>query len=373
MHKNKKYFPRFYPATITLAALVLSIVSPVQAAETWVVEERDVLVTAYYSPLPNQRKYYLGSYDADITFNGRGIQGTDGTEVYPGMIAAPSAYPFGTRVEFPSLDAVGTVHDRGGRIVEGEDGTLRLDVWMGKGEEGLARALNFGAQNMKAKLYIPQQFNVPDERFVLTKFDAPGTVLKNLPSNPISLLGNQSPRYGDTSNQVAAIQYNLQEMGYFDHPITSYYGEVTKEAVGRYKKEAKISSDTGNSGDIADETTRTAIAAHVELISEIGEPEIEEETLLQGADGRAVRILQRLLKLLDKYDGEIDGVYDQQIMSTIYSFQKEIGVVNSPADTGAGIVGPSTRRALLTAWRAYRIEKKGGAEAVMAQINEGGL
>ncbi len=370
MRKNKKYSPRFYPATITLASLLLSIVSPVQAAETWVVEEREVLVTAYYSPLPNQRKYYLGSYDADISFNGRGIQGKDGTEVYPGMVAAPSEYPFGTRVEFPSLDAVGTVHDRGGRIVEGEDGTLRLDVWMGKGEEGLARALNFGAQTMTAKLYIPQNFDIPDERFVLTQFDAPATVLKKLPSNPISLLGKKSPRYGDTSNEVAAIQHNLSEMGYFDHPITSYYGDVTKKAVGRYKRESKIIPGTGYSGEVADEETRTTIAAHIELIEQIGEPEIEEETLLQGADGRAVRILQRILKLLDKYEGEIDGIYDQQIMSTIYSFQKELGVVNSPADSGAGIVGPSTRRALLTAWRAYRIDKRGGPEVVVAAIIE---
>lgn len=368
MNKNKKYFPRFYPATITLASLLLSIVSPVQAAETWVVEEREVLVTAYYSPLPNQRKYYLGSYDADIAFNGRGIQGKDGMDVYPGMIAAPEEYPFGTRVEFPSLDVVGTVHDRGGRIVEGEDGTLRLDLWMGQGEEGLARALHFGAQTMTAKLYVPQQFDVPDERFILTQFDAPATALKKLPSNPVSLLEEKNPRYGDTDNVVAAIQHNLQEMGYFDHPVTSYYGEVTKTAVGRYKREAKVLSKKNISGEVADEETRTAIAAHIEIIEEVGEPEMEEEVLLQGADGRAVRILQRLLKLLGKYDGEIDGIYDQQIMSKIYAFQKEIGVVNPPADSGAGIVGPNTRRALLTAWRAYRIDKRGGPDVVAAAI-----
>src|SRR3989344_9281191 len=213
------YTPHFYPATIALASVILSIVSPAYAAETWVVEERDTIITAYYSPEPNQRKYFLGSLEADVTFNGQGVQGADGTRVYPGMIAAPAALPFGTRIEIPGLSIVGTVHDRGGRIVEGEDGTIRIDLWMGKGEEGLARALNFGVQKHTANVYIPQNIDVPDERFDLLAFSAPATVLKNLPSEAQSLvIEKENPRYGDTSITVTSVQSALKNFDYFEHP-----------------------------------------------------------------------------------------------------------------------------------------------------------
>ncbi len=363
--KTNIYKPKLYPATVVLASLILSVVSPVYAAETWVYEERNVIITAYYSPEPNQKKYYLGSFDADITFNGQGIQGADGTLVYPGMIAAPSTLPFGTRVKIPKLDIVGTVHDRGGRIVEGEDGTIRIDLWMGKGEEGLARAINFGVQKHTANVYIPQNIDVPDEKFNLLAFSAPATVLKNLPSEAQSLvIEKESPRYGDTSITVTSVQSALKNFDYFEHPITTYFGDVTKAALQSFQRDAVIAGE----GDIADQATRAALAAHTELKNKISEPDLDEEYLLQGADGRSVRILQRMLKLLGKYDGEIDGIYNQEIMSIVYKFQKEKGVISSPTESGAGVVGPQTRRALLTEWRQYRIDKRGGAEEVVATL-----
>jgi len=358
-----------------MASLLLSIVSPVYAApaksameeRTWTVEERTVIITAYYSPEPNQQKYFLGSYNADITFNGRGIQGADGTRVYPGMIAAPAELPFGTRIEIPSLDVVGTVHDRGGRIEMGNDGTVRIDLWMGKGEEGLARALQFGAQRRSANIYIPKNVSVPEERFNLLAFPAPGTVLKNLPSESQSLVAqDENPRYGDTSLLVASIQHALDRLQYFDHPITTYYGDVTRDAFTAFLRDAGVQED----GAVGNKRARETLAAHTELLSTMEEPLLEDETLLQGRDGRAVRVLQRVLKLIGHYHGDIDGEYDQELMSIVFKFQQEKNIVASPAETGAGIVGPQTRRALLTAWREYRIAKRGGAGEVVATLWE---
>ena len=53
-------------------------------------------ISAYYSPLPCQEKYTTGSYEGDIRLNGSGVNSADGTPVYPGMIAAPKTYSFGT-------------------------------------------------------------------------------------------------------------------------------------------------------------------------------------------------------------------------------------------------------------------------------------
>ena len=122
-HKNTMYLEyarvRIYPAAVIMTSLVGSLFSPVYAAEK--PHTQEFVVTAYYSPVPKQCCYFRGSYDEEITFNGNGIRGSDGTDVYPGMIAAPDSYAFGTVIDLPGL-GIGTVHDRGGRIIEwGED------------------------------------------------------------------------------------------------------------------------------------------------------------------------------------------------------------------------------------------------------------
>ena len=68
------------------------------------------------------------------------------------MLAAPKTYPFGTRVMIPGL-GVGEVHDRGGAILA-RKGYDRIDVWMGRGEEGLSRALNWGARLVEGEVYF---------------------------------------------------------------------------------------------------------------------------------------------------------------------------------------------------------------------------
>ncbi len=80
-------------------------------------EEREFVVTAYYSPLPNQSFYLRGNYEAEKRLNGNGTHGASGTPVFTGMLAAPKSYTFGTRIEFDGL-GVGIVEDRGGAIVE---------------------------------------------------------------------------------------------------------------------------------------------------------------------------------------------------------------------------------------------------------------
>ena len=61
------------------------------------------VVTAYYSPLPNQNYYLKGSYEADLALNGNGTNGASGKEVYIGMLAAPKKYPFGTKIHLEGL------------------------------------------------------------------------------------------------------------------------------------------------------------------------------------------------------------------------------------------------------------------------------
>jgi 3D (Asp-Asp-Asp) domain-containing protein len=144
--------------------VIASLFSPMMAvaADTSVAvpHEQDFILTAYYSPLPNQCCYIKGSEDADKLLNGNGLKGADGTAVYPGMLAGPPSYAFGTRIVLPGLGTM-TVHDRGGAI-QVLDQADRLDVWAGFGEEGLARALAFGVKHIHGTVYPPSAAQ-PDE------------------------------------------------------------------------------------------------------------------------------------------------------------------------------------------------------------------
>lgn len=104
------------------------------------VYERNILVTGYYSPLPDQEYYATGSYWGDIKLNGRGKLAYDETPVYLGMAAGPPSMGIGTKVIIRELEefdmpAIYTIHDRGSAI-KGN----RLDIWMGFGVEAMEKA-----------------------------------------------------------------------------------------------------------------------------------------------------------------------------------------------------------------------------------------
>ncbi len=113
---------------ILLSALMMSPPDTSFASDT----ERTFIVTAYYSPLPNQSFYFKGNYTAEKRLNGNGTHGASGTPVFTGMIAAPKSYDFGTNIFFTGL-GLGRVEDRGGAIVEAWDRGEphdRIDIWM---------------------------------------------------------------------------------------------------------------------------------------------------------------------------------------------------------------------------------------------------
>ena len=128
-----------------------------------------------------------GTYAADTLLNGKGIAGADGTGVYLGMAAAPQSYEFGTRIVFPGIGTV-TVHDRGGAITELETGAHRLDLWMGYGEEGLARALRLRRPARTGDCLSARRFTAGR---IARSFEFPGTS-RDDPS--VSPRGARSPR-----------------------------------------------------------------------------------------------------------------------------------------------------------------------------------
>lgn len=105
------------------------------------------IVTAYYAPLPDQTFYVTGSYLDDKVLNGKGVATYSGKIPEVGHIAADlSVLPLGTTLVIPGYGE-GVVEDIGGRI-KGN----RLDVFMGYGEEGMVRALDWGKKILDVKI-----------------------------------------------------------------------------------------------------------------------------------------------------------------------------------------------------------------------------
>ena len=160
------------------------------ATDTWYFR-----VTAYYSPLPNQSAYIMGTYALELRMNGMWIAGASGKPVFAWMLAAPKNYAFGTKIQLDWI-WVGEVADRGGAIVPAWERWFkhdRIDVWMWHGEEWLRRAMYWGNRVIKWRVIAPEA----DVSINLANHPAPLWATNHLKKAPSSIyqkaIGKHSP------------------------------------------------------------------------------------------------------------------------------------------------------------------------------------
>ncbi len=312
------------------------------------------VISAYYSPLPDQRVYFRGSFEADKRLNGNGTNGADGTQVYPGMIAAPKSYPFGMKIEIPGM-GVGAIHDRGGAIVEAGQRAIathdRLDVWMGRGEQGLARALQWGVRTVNAKVY-------PASHLVAEAFTLPTM-------DPVFIA---DLAIGDSGDEVLRLQEELKTYGYFRDPADGFFNESTQQALLGYQLARRIvaSADSIGAGALGPQTRESinseifkrswqppsSLLARTNATSGSGAAVIQKNlaehsrfptTLSIGDKGDLVRDLQIALTESGFYECEINGIYDERMEDCVFNFQEAKGVLTSRDEFGAGYFGKQTR------------------------------
>ena len=357
--KKKKITTKHHvriPRRILGAALFAALIAPPAAVTAPVQPEpytQEFMITAYYSPLPSQCCYVKGTYAADMILNGQGIAGADGTAVYPGMAAAPKTYDFGTRIILPGIGNV-TVHDRGGAINELSTGIHRLDLWVGHGEEGLARALAFGVQHVKGTVYPPGS-DQPGESLTFENFSSPLALLHPFLAEEPDLL-SLHPKLGETSVSVQLLQEHLRDLGYFRDAISGLFGPVTQTSLQAFQKDFLIEE---SSEELLEKTAAYLIAAKrrkdatpLAMIVERGSP---PEVIFKA---------KRTLRFLGYYKGRTNGMYDDQLFNAILAFQKDHQLVGSATDSGAGRIGPLTKKKLVTSWQRKHVARS--AERLLA-------
>ena len=300
---------------------------------------QEFIITAYYSPLSNQCCYVKGGEFADKILNGQGIAGADGTGVYPGMIAAPSSYPFGTEISLPGFGTL-KVHDRGGAINELGNGKHRLDIWAGHGEEGLARALALGVQHVKGTVY-PNASGQPEVQFDLANLPAPIDELRRYFVEKDNLLALR-PKVGDRGLSVYLLQNYLHEIGYLKRGPTGFFGEQTKQSWHTFLRDYQL--------QIADGLDAKSAAFVLGVQKRQGAKEPFAKYIDPDASESSIAEAQRLLRFLGYYKGRTNGVYDDNLFASILKFQQKHALVGTAEDIGAGRIGPLTSRAIRAEW-----------------------
>ena len=321
---------------------------------------QDFLVTGYYSPLSGQCCYVKGGEHADKILNGQGTNGADGTPVYPGMIAAPPSYPFGTRIV---LEGIGTftVNDRGGAIQE-LGNVHRLDIWAGHGEEGLARALAIGLTSVKGTVFFPGARRTPEQEFAFDDMPAPIERLEEYLVRGRDLMALKA-KLGDKGLSVSMLQDMLRDTGYFAKGSTGYFGEETQKALAAFIQDHQI----GTSDSELSSRTAAHLLAAVRRRS-AGNP-VSGYVDPMSAKSKVVEA-QRILRFLGYYRGRTTGQYDDNLFAAILQFQKEHGLVGDSSSPGAGRIGPLTMKALHGTWNKRLVAARAEHYLTRGRIQE---
>lgn len=233
---------------------IFALVLPVFATENSSDNDQKFIVTAYYSPLPNQSFYLKGSYEADIRLNGNGTHGASGKEVYPGMLAGPKTYAFGTQVYLEGL-GIGTIDDRGGAIVSagsrGYDAD-RLDIWMGQGEEGLKRALSWGKRTVFGKVIDAETDTSIDlsqvkiEKIDTNKYTKQQAQKVSAPEKP-SIFTSAIGKNTD-SDTIKELQTIFTHLAYYKGEIDGKYSSLLIDAIYDFQIENQLVKSVQDNG-----------------------------------------------------------------------------------------------------------------------------
>ncbi|MDA1209325.1 MAG: peptidoglycan-binding protein [bacterium] len=337
--------------------LFLVIVTPLQAQTKEESYTKTFIITAYYSPLPGQCCYVKGGLAADRILNGEGHTAADGTAVYPGMLAAPPNYAFGTRIDLPGIGAL-TVHDRGGaiQVLPNAD---RLDIWVGHGEEGLARALAFGVQEFVGTVY-PAGSHQPPRNFSLDRLEAPLSRLEKYLIEGTSLVA-MNPKLDERGLSVMIMQDTMRTAGYFDAKSHGHFSIGTKKWLDQFVTDFGLheSTDKLTAKTAAHLLAAAARSAAVDPVSMFVDAKASESAIA-GA--------QRTLRFLGYYRGRTNGEYSDQLASAILTFQQDNYLVGTQDDPGAGRIGPITMRSLKAKWNKKLVAKRARSLLLMQNI-----
>lgn len=328
-------------------------------------EETYFVTTAYYSPLPDQSRYITGSYEWDVRLNGEWVTTASWKGVFPGLLAGPANYPFGTKIYFEGY-GIWSIEDRGWAIVKAWErwhSYDRIDIWMWYGDEGLDRAIRWGKKTVKGKIVVPSAF--------ITLKHAESKIwyignLKVAPDSEIESIkklqeiftkadlytGEIDGAYESIKNELIDFQLKTGIIKSASDEAAGYFWPKTIAAL---REKYGYSTDILITEDIAlfSQYNHKYASEAYKLILEYGDLRIAPES-----ESDKIQELQKLLTQLWEYKGTIDGNYSS-VREDLISLQMKLGIIDRRDHWEAGYFGNKTRTALWAYYENNTVNIKG--------------
>lgn len=157
------------------------------------------------------------------------------------------------------------------------------------------------------------------------------TLVAGLPAQPAPVsataeeAGYSPMQYGDSSEDVAAIQEQLKALGYYSGKVSGNFLDGTRAAVRQFQKDYGLKE----TGIVDGETEATLMNA-------------EYRSLTTGDSGDDVKRVQEYLQKLGYYNGKLSGDYLEGTTAAIGTFQEQNGL------TSTGTADVETQRLLFS-------------------------
>lgn len=333
-----------------LISLIIWLLNPLIVL--WADEERYFVVTAYYSPLPNQNNYLRGDYEKEKILNGEWIQWASWKKVFSWMLAAPKWYNFWTKIYLEWV-WVWSVEDRGGAIVKAWERWHkydRIDIWVGYGDDGLKRALAWWKRTVKWKILNSTSKTTID----VGDFHIPKTL--NLKNNRYSYgpsVFQKSIWIDSNSSDIKELQKILKKSWLYEGDEDWVYSQKMIDAVYNFQKQYSIvtSSKDAGAGYWGIKTRKKFASLYNGWVFTWGtlqskditkEKDIFETYISPNSSEENIKKLQGIIKEIWIYSWEINGNYND-IKSIMISYQIDSGIIKNKTDIAAWHFWPKTR------------------------------
>lgn len=165
--------------------LILLSISPFSVLADEIAENQNknyFIVTAYYSPLTDQKNYLTWNYEDEIRLNWNWTHWASWKQVFSWMFAWPKNYSFWTKIYLEWV-WVWAIEDRWWAIVNSWERWYeydRIDIWVWYWDEWLKRALYWGKRKVKWNIVSINSKITID----INKFYSPNWTTKKLSQVP---------------------------------------------------------------------------------------------------------------------------------------------------------------------------------------------
>ena len=329
------------------------------------------VVTAYYSPLPNQEHYSYSVYTKrERTFQEekrlqwQWIRWASWKKVFSWMLAAPANYKFWTKIHLEWL-GVWEVADRWGAIVNKWvrwHSYDRVDVWMWYWDEWLKRATFWWKRTVKGKFLSSNEVVTLN----YSKIPSPNWVIKSKAFKKIIL--NIFNRKLFKKEEFSELQKTLKELSYYNWAIDWKY-ESVRSAVYNFQLNKKIVSSksspwAGQYWPITRKALKTEFDNYLRkkesIKANIKKIELAKINIKNTASKKlneiwkpvfwdispSVRELQLTLKKLWYFKLKDTAIFWNITKTSIIKYQLDKWIIKTKNDVWAWYFGPKTRKSI---------------------------